>query len=136
MGEDGAELGPELAGGRLPDPRPDEVGGNEVGGELHTPEAPADHVGQGPDGQRLGEPRHALEQDVTAAEHRDEDALEHRVLADDDALALPERALEGAPCLGGDVRDGLRLYRRDEVGGVTGERIHGAEATEPPVTST
>ena len=39
-------------------------------------------------------PGHALEQHVAAREQRDEQPLEHRVLADDDALDLVQRLLE------------------------------------------
>ena len=48
------------------------------------------------DRQRLGQAGHALEQHVAAGEQRDEQPLEHRVLADDDALDLVERLLERA----------------------------------------
>ena len=54
----------------------------------------AEHLGERLDGQRLGEAGHALEQHVAAGEQRDEQALEHRVLADDDALDLVQRVLE------------------------------------------
>ena len=56
---------------------------------------PPSDVGQRLDGQRLGQAGDALEQHVAAGEQRDEQALEHRVLADDDALDLVERLLEG-----------------------------------------
>ena len=45
-------------------------------------------------GQGLGQPGHALEEDVAAGQQGDEQALEHPLLADDDALDLEERALE------------------------------------------
>ena len=57
-------------------------------------------------GQRLGEPGHALEQHVAAGQQADEQALEHRVLADDDALDLVQRLFEG----------GARLLARAECG--------------------
>jgi hypothetical protein len=44
--------------------------------------------------ERLGQPWHALEQHVAAGEQGDEQALEHRVLADDHPLELIQRVLE------------------------------------------
>ena len=70
---------------------------------------PPSDLGERPHGQRLGEAGHALEQDVTAGQQRDEHALEHRVLADDDALALPQGRLQGAARLVGDAALGVRL---------------------------
>ena len=46
-------------------------------------------------GQRLRQPRHALEQHVAACQQRDDEALEHPVLADDHALDLVEGLVEG-----------------------------------------
>ena len=71
--------------------------------------------GQGLDGQRLGQAGHALEQDVAAGQQADEQALEHRVLADDHPLDLRERLLDldawilGEPEV--DVRHGVGLLR-------------------------
>src|ERR1700709_402969 len=48
------------------------VRGGEGGRDLRAPDAPAEHVGERLDGQRLGESRHALEQHVAAGEQRDE----------------------------------------------------------------
>ena len=75
------------------------------------------------DGQRLGEPGDALQQDVPAGEQRHEHALEHRVLADDDALALVEHLLERGGGLhrgvavGGESRRHVGRAGRDEVDG-------------------
>ena len=115
VGEDRAELGAELAVVGLPDAGADEVGGHEVGRELDAVEGAAEHVGERPHGQRLGEPGHALEQHVTAGQQRDEHALEHRVLADDDALALPQGRLQGAARLVGDAAVGVRLGGEEVV---------------------
>ena len=92
----------------------------------------AEHVGERAHGQRLGEARHAFEQHVAAGEQRDEDALEHGVLADDDALALPERRLQCAAALGRDVD--LGLGGRHERWGPGVDVVHAAEATAAPVT--
>ena len=84
------------------DARADEVGGHEVGRELDAAEAAAQHLRERAHGQRLGQAGHALQQHVAAGQEADEQALEHRVLADDDALDLVERLLErGARLLAG-----------------------------------
>ena len=98
----GPELGVEAAGVGAVDARADEVGGHEVGRELQPLERAAEHVGDGLDRERLGEAGHALEQHVAAGEQRDEQALEHPLLADDHALDLEQRGLER----------GVRLARR------------------------
>ena len=95
VAEDRAELGLEgalLAG--LVDARPDEVGRDEVGRELHPLEAAAQHLGDGLDRQRLREAGNALDQQVPAREEADEDAFEHLVLPGDHALDLEEGALD------------------------------------------
>ena len=80
-------LGPE-------DPCADEVGRDQVRGELDAVERPAEHVGEGLHRQRLGEAGDALEQHVAAGEESDEHPLEHPFLPDDDPLHLEEGALE------------------------------------------
>ena len=90
------QLGVEAAGVRPVDARADEVGGHEVGRELDAAEGAAEHVGERAHGQGLGEAGHALEQHVAAGQQRDQQALEHRVLADDHALDLVQRPLDGA----------------------------------------
>ena len=94
VAEHRAELGVEAAGVRPEDPRADEVGGHEVGRELQPLERAAEHVGDGLDRQRLGQPGHALQQHVASGQERHEHALEHRLLADDHPLDLEERRLE------------------------------------------
>ena len=130
VGEDRPELGAELAVVGLPDAGADEVGGDEVGRELDAAEGAAEHVGERPHGQRLGEAGHALEQDVAAGQQRDEHALEHRVLADDDALALPQGGLQRAACLVGHAALGLGLggEKRGDRGDVVG--VHDRDATQ------
>ena len=94
VAEDRTELGVEAPGVRPVDARADEVGRHQVRRELDAPELPAEHVGERLDGQRLRQPGDALEQHVAAGEQRDEQALEHRVLADDHALELVQGVLE------------------------------------------
>ncbi len=94
VAEHRAELGVEAAAVRPVDARADEVRRDEVGRELQALEAAAEHVRDGLDGQRLGQAGDALEQDVAAGEQRHEDALEHRLLADDHPLDLEQRRLQ------------------------------------------
>src|SRR5204862_4851343 len=89
-----AELGVERAFAGPVDARADEVRRDEVGRELDAGERPAEHAGGRLDRQRLGEARHSLDQQVALCEQAYEDALEHRVLARDDAPDLEERLLE------------------------------------------
>ena len=94
VAEDRAEVGlePTLIGSV--DTGPDEVGGDEVGRELDPPERAAEHGGGRLDRQRLGEARHALDQEMAAGDEAHEHALEHLVLTGDHALHLDEGLLE------------------------------------------
>ena len=89
-----AELDVELLGGLPVDPGADDVGRDQVGGELDPGEGAADDPGEGLHRERLGHPGHALEQAVAAGQEGDEHPLDHPVLAHDDPLDLEHRALE------------------------------------------
>ena len=115
VGEDRAELRLERAVGRAVDARPDEVGGHQVRGELDALEAAAQDVGEGLDGQRLGQAGDALEQDVAAGQEADEDALEHLVLADDDPSDLEQDGL-GHGARVGRVGQGAQVGGRRGLG--------------------
>ena len=73
----------------------DEVGRHQVGGELDPLELAADRLRERLDRHRLGQPGHALDEQVPAGEQRDEHPLQQHVLADDRPLDLVERLLEG-----------------------------------------
>jgi hypothetical protein len=129
IAEHRAQLRLEGAGVRTPDPRAHEVGGHEVGRELHAAERAAQRLGQGAHGQRLGQAGDALEEHVAAGQQRHEHALEHRILAEDDALGLVEDGLQRAR----DVERGPVLRRgvaadggQSGVGGA--HRVHGLDA--------
>ena len=85
------ELGLEAARVGTVHARADEVGRDEVGGELDPAVGAAEHGRQRLDGERLGEPGDALQQHVAAGEQADQQPLEHRVLSDDHALDLVQR---------------------------------------------
>ena len=91
--EDGPERGRELARLLVVDPGPDEVRRHEVGRELDPLEVAADRLRERLDRHRLGEARHALDEQVAAGEQGDEHPLEQVVLADDDLLDLVQEPL-------------------------------------------
>ena len=88
-----AQRRPELAGLLVVDPRADEVGRDEVRRELDALELAADRVGDGLDGHRLGQARDALDEQVAAAQQRDDEPFQEVVLADDDLLDLVQEPL-------------------------------------------
>ena len=61
----------------------------------------------------LARPGHALEQHVAAGEQRDEQPLEHPLLADDDALDLEQRGLQRGVRLAGRVL--LAAFQRPQA---------------------
>ena len=69
-----------------------------------------DGAGQGPDGHRLGQPRHTFHQDVPVGEQPDEEPLDHVSLADDDPADLIQQAVDK-----GALRVNLLLNRFDIV---------------------
>jgi hypothetical protein len=69
-----AEL--EVAVSLVPDRRSGHVGGHQVGRELNSREAHAEHLRERARRQRLRETRVVLEQDVTVGEKPEEDELE------------------------------------------------------------
>ena len=93
VGEDRPALGVELAAVGPEDARADEVGGHEVGRELDAVERAVDDVGEGLDGERLGQAGHAFEQDVAVGQQCHQQSLEQHVLADDDAADLEQHGL-------------------------------------------
>ena len=85
----------------------------------------AEDGGRRLDGERLGQAGHALDQEVAAGDEADEDALEHLVLARDDALDLDQRLLE----------EGTRLVGRALRRGALAARLpRGSWARSPVLT--
>ena len=93
MVEDGAALKGEGAVRRPVDLGAGEIGGEQVGGELHSVKGGVDVGRELFDGARLREPRCALHQQVPVAEQRDEQSVHEGVLPDN---PLPD-ALGEAP---------------------------------------
>ncbi len=76
VGSEGAVLGRK-------NHRPDDVAWQQVGGELNAVELHAKRGTERLDEQCLGQAGHALEEDMTIGQQRDEQALDNRILADD-----------------------------------------------------
>jgi hypothetical protein len=106
VGEDRTELRGELALELVVDDGPDQVGRQEVGGELDAGELRVDRVAQRADRERLGEAGDALEQDVPARQQPDQDALDHVLLADDDLADLVQQAVDEGALLGDQLVQG------------------------------
>src|SRR6266508_2628184 len=105
--EDVREQGPaaqdELPRLALEDVRARDVRGQEVRCELHATEREPEARREGLRDERLREPRHVLDEQVSVAEERPEDPLEHPALPDDDRLDRIEER-------GSDLRDGGDLH--------------------------
>src|SRR5205085_2783984 len=108
----------ELAHLLVVDASADDVGGHQVGRELHALELAAGGARQRLHGERLGQAGHAFDEDVAPREQGDQHALEQRVLADDHALDLVEDLLE-------------RRLGRPGGTGPTGGHWAGAPAARP-----
>ena len=92
--EDRPLVHPERAGLLVEDLRADDVGRQEVDRELHAPERQVDRLRDRVDEQRLGEPGHPLQQQVSAGEQRDQDSVDDRVLTDDDLADASAHGLD------------------------------------------
>jgi hypothetical protein len=101
----------ELARRLVVDPGTDEVGRHQVGSELDSLELPADRASQRLDRERLGQPRDALNEQVTAGEHGNRHALEQYILTNDRALDLEQHRFERAR------RHGITFPRSFHVSG-------------------
>ena len=88
------------------------IGGHQIGRELHALGVEAQHRAERIHQQRLGQPRHTHQQRMTAGEDRGEGLVHHLVLADD---ALGDLGLGALQRLGGAF--GLR-HRVGSRGGV------------------
>ncbi len=120
--EDRPERRPELAGLLVVDPGPDQVGRHEIGGELDALELTTDRLGECLDGHRLGQARHAFDEDVAAREEGHDQTFQEVVLADDHFLDLVEQSLHR----GGAVLDGWLFHSRlpsvrRQAGGAAGD---------------
>ncbi len=110
VGEDRPLLHREVAGALVVDHGADQIGGEQIGGELDPVESGRDGGRQGPHRQGLGQAGHTLQQHVAIGEQADEESLQHRPLAHDDAAQLLHQ-------LRGETRVLLELRGREEIRG-------------------
>ena len=103
-GHDRAWAHVERAGGGSVDLGTGQVSRQEVRCELDSAERQIKGLRQGADGPGLGEPGHALDQDVAAGQERDDQAFQERSLADDQLFHALDQLGQACPCCG----DGLR----------------------------
>ena len=82
--EDRAAVDAEVAGLLVDDFGADDVGRQHVDRELNATEIQVDGLGDRVHEERLRQAGHTLQEQVTAGEERDHDALDDDVLADDD----------------------------------------------------
>ncbi len=120
VGEQGARL--ELEGPRLgaPDADPEDVGGEQVAGELDPLEGAPERAGQSLGKRGLPHPRHIFDEEVAPSEERDEGEPDLVRLAHQHPLELGPEAGEG--CVG-DRRGGR---------GHAGSLREGSEGREIP----
>ena len=83
IGEDRTRLEDEIARGRVIDARTQDVGREQVGSELETPERTIDAGGEGAGQQGLPTPGHILDQDVSLGQQRHDGELDDFGLAQD-----------------------------------------------------
>ena len=93
IGEDGTQRSGEVAGLLVVDACSHQIRRDEIRSELNSSERPANGSGKSLDRKGLGEPRHALDEEVSLREHRDQHPLQETILADDDFLHFVEDAL-------------------------------------------
>ncbi|PQM46867.1 hypothetical protein C1Y40_02955 [Mycobacterium talmoniae] len=124
VGED--RSAPELETARLHvvDGRPQQVGGQQIRGELHPGEAEPQRRGEGPRDQGFAEPGQVLDQHVAARQHRDQDQAQRGPFADHDAFDLVEHRLA--------VRGGRRRRLRHTPGHACSNRRRISSSTARP----
>ena len=103
----------ELLGLLVVDRQAGDVGRQQVRRELDAPERAAEAAGDRLGEHRLAGARHVLDQEVAAAQQRDEREADLVVLADDDALDVGEDLVAGLLDLG---HRPLRRGRPDAAG--------------------
>jgi hypothetical protein len=72
---------------------PTKIRRNQIRGELDSPEASPNGSGERLDRQSLGQPRNALDEQVSLGQNGDQDAFQEMILADDDLFHFVEDAL-------------------------------------------
>jgi hypothetical protein len=92
------EYGPEVRRegrlARVVDERADQVGGEQVRRALDAVEGSVECIGEGLNRERLRQARHALDEEVAAAQKAQEQALQELLLPDDDLALFGEDRVE------------------------------------------
>jgi hypothetical protein len=94
----------------IEDLRAGDVAREHVRGELNTGKAGFDGVGQRAHCQRLGKPRHSLQQHVAAGEKAEQEAVNHVVLAHHDLADFGAESVEPLLELVGSFSGGFRSH--------------------------
>ena len=100
VGEDRTFLHRKSSVRLIVDLRADDVGGQQIRGELNAAERRVYRLCQGPNRQSLGETGHAFEQDVAAGQQAYQQALDHVILADNPPSYLVDNLLNDG-CISG-----------------------------------
>ena len=111
--EDRALLGGELAALLVVDDGAGHVGWEQVRRKLNSLELRGDRLADRVDGQRLGEPRNAFEQDVPAREQPNQDPLDHHVLTHDDLVDLVKNRFDESALALNHFVDGTDVVRHE-----------------------
>ncbi len=93
--EERALLDVEVLGLLVEDHGSDQIGGQQVRGELNPRERRADDLRERAHGERLGQARDSLEQDVATGQQPHEEALDHGILPHDASGDFLEDRLHG-----------------------------------------
>jgi hypothetical protein len=94
IGEDRPQHGGKVAAFLVVDARAGEVRRHQVGRELNALETARHRLGQGGDGKRLGQARHAFHQEVAARQQRDQHAFQEMILAHHDLFHFIEKMFQ------------------------------------------
>jgi hypothetical protein len=109
MREDRPFLDAEFAAARTINLRTDDVGGQQVGGELDAAKAQAQASRQRAVGLRLGQAGLTFEEEMAAGEETDQPAVNEDALADDDFADLGVERVEAGAQFGGLAVDLLNV---------------------------
>ena len=100
MGKDRSLADIKLATAGVIDRGADEIGGEKIGSELDTFEGEIQSTGESIDGARLGQARHSLYEDVTAAKEADEERFEKFALTDHRLADFGQKRLDKSALFG------------------------------------
>ena len=114
-------------GGLLHDFRAQNVGGHQIGRELHAPRIEPQHRPQRLDELGFGQTRHADQQAMAARQQRDERLLHHLLLAEDD---LAHGGARGGDLLQRALSLLCGVFRKLRIG-ETLDRAHSASFSAP-----